>query len=93
MIEPYVKAGLFKVEYPVASTTCVQLFSTKRWARRCARDFGGTIRRGPDHRRGETGATTHDWSDGMMCWLRLSERQIRLVGPMVRAANMREAAP
>ena len=82
-----IRSHVFKVETMVGGQWLVRHYATKRWAKVARKSFGGFIRRGPEHRRGETGATTHTWFDDRQGWVRLTERQSRLVGLFVRESN------
>lgn len=92
----YVGQGdaIFKVETRVGmSHVMVQMFISKREAKGARSINGSTsrVRRGPNHRRGETGVTTHDWNPEIRMWRRLPITHARIVGSLVRSLNAADA--
>ncbi len=86
--------AIFKVETGVGMNNMMaQMFISKREAKDARNICGSTsrVRRGPCHRRGESGVTTHDWSAEFHMWRRLTYDESRLVGSWVRASNMVDA--
>ena len=66
------RSAIFKNEVALPNGgIALALFKTK-WLAKLSRDmYGGTIRRGPEHRRGETGETKHYWDLHHARWSKL----------------------
>ncbi len=64
------KMCVFKVEWMVGAQLVIHFYATKRWAKATRNEFGGYVHRGPEHDKGETGRTRHEWSESEQRWIR-----------------------
>ncbi len=66
------RGAIFKNEIALPNGGIAQALFKTKWLAKLSREmYGGTIRRGPDHRLGETRETRHYWDPHHARWSKL----------------------